>query len=95
MKAEKRANKPPKSIVFPEPALLTVRQARHALGGISAPTIYKLIAAEKLDSLRIGSRRLITPEAISRCIERLHSEQKCLPGTAISRRSVANSRNSD
>jgi excisionase family DNA binding protein len=50
------------------PALITVEQARQALGGISRGTLYALINEKKLRSVRIGTRRLIPDEAIPECI---------------------------
>lgn len=42
---------------------LSIREAARTCG-LSRATIYRLIAAKKLATLKIGSRRLVTPGAL-------------------------------
>lgn len=51
--------------------LLTVDQARHALGGMARSTIFELIRQGELPSLKIGRRRYIRPEDLAAFIDRL------------------------
>lgn len=53
---------------------LTVKEQRAALGGISAPTYYRLIQSGHLRTFLIGKRRYATPEAIRECIAKLEAE---------------------
>jgi len=48
----------------------SVEEARQKLGGIARQTIYNLIQAGELDSITIGTRRLIPATAIAKFIER-------------------------
>jgi excisionase family DNA binding protein len=47
---------------------LSVREAAHSCG-LSRTTLYRLIADGKLLTLKIGSRRLVRPEAIEALLE--------------------------
>jgi excisionase family DNA binding protein len=49
-----------------EAKLAAVKETCHMLGGISAPTLYKMLREGKLDSIKIGRRRMITIESIER-----------------------------
>jgi len=52
-----------------DPMALTVKEACVVLGNITPPTFYKLVKEKKLRTFRIGTRRLVTPEAINEYIE--------------------------
>lgn len=52
-----------------ESRLVQMKQARHLLGGVCADTLYQLIADGKLDSFKIGSRRVVTRASIDRYIQ--------------------------
>ena len=52
---------------------LTVKEICKALGGVTPPTIYKEIAAGRLKTFKIGSRRFSTPEA---CQEYIRLREK-------------------
>ena len=45
-----------------------VPEARKRLGGISTPTLYKLIESGKLRATKIGRRTLFTDTQISECL---------------------------
>lgn len=53
--------------------LLTVEQAAEALG-VGRDAVYDLINSGELTSIRIGSRRLISVEALRRFIEKREAE---------------------
>lgn len=44
---------------------------RGALGGITRPTIYKLIAAGELKSVHIGRRHFVTAASLAAYVDRL------------------------
>jgi excisionase family DNA binding protein len=48
----------------------SVEQARQRLGGIARQTVYNLINAGELDSILIGTRRLIPAHAIAEFVRR-------------------------
>jgi excisionase family DNA binding protein len=48
----------------------TVEEARQRLGGIARQTVYNLINAGELNSIQIGTRRLIPAEAIKQFVQR-------------------------
>jgi len=50
-------------------ALLTVDEAREALGGVSVGTFYKLVA-EGLPLVKLRSRTLVRPEDLATFVER-------------------------
>ncbi len=54
--------------------LYCVTEAFEQLGGISRATGYRLINTGYLDTIKVGSRTFITPEAIADCIDRLKYE---------------------
>jgi excisionase family DNA binding protein len=56
------------------PAVLTVNEACATLH-ISRWTLYKLIRERRLDTIKIGRRRLIPANEISALIERLRGEE--------------------
>lgn len=62
--------KPQQEVV---PVVLTVKEACAALH-VSPWTLYKLIRERKLDSIKIGRRRLIPVGEIPALIERLRTE---------------------
>jgi excisionase family DNA binding protein len=45
--------------------LLSVEQAREAMGGIARSTLYEELASGRLRSLRVGRRRLIPASAVA------------------------------
>ena len=53
--------------------LLTVQEAADQLR-VSRWSVYNLIRANQLRTIRIGRRRLVTPVAIAECIELLGDE---------------------
>jgi excisionase family DNA binding protein len=55
--------------------LLSVPEACKRLG-VSRNTLYELINARKLVSVKIGSRRLISPRAVAEYIRKLEEEAK-------------------
>jgi hypothetical protein len=52
----------------PGRVLLPYREARHTLGGISAPILHRMIDNGDIDRVRIGKRCFITAESIDRFI---------------------------
>jgi excisionase family DNA binding protein len=61
-----KSNKPPTS-------MLSVREASAHLG-ISTWTLYRLFKEEKLKSVKIGKRRLVSMAALTAFIEKLEEE---------------------
>jgi excisionase family DNA binding protein len=55
--------------------LLTIKETREILR-VSQWTVYRLINARKLATIKIGSRRLVPIEAIQDLIERLKEESQ-------------------
>ena len=54
----------------PPPRLLVpYKEAQHVIGGISGPTLHKMIDEGQLDRVRIGKRCFITAASIDRYIE--------------------------
>ena len=53
--------------------LLTVQEAADRLR-VSRWSVYNLIRANQLRTVRIGRRRLVTPAALAECIELLGNE---------------------
>jgi len=51
-----------------EPRAYTRRQTASILGGISVDLVDKLIAAEKIRSIKIGDRRLVPADEIARIL---------------------------
>ncbi|GEM_PF-3329789 len=58
-----------------ERVIYPIDEARTLLGGIARQTVYDLISAGKLTSIKIGRRRLIPAESIEACSRLLQSEQ--------------------
>jgi excisionase family DNA binding protein len=54
----------------PERDAYPVEEARQKLGGIARQTVYNLINSGQLESIQIGTRRLIPASAIARFIKR-------------------------
>lgn len=50
--------------------LVPYPEARRALGGISAPTLYKMLDNGDLDRVKIGKRCFITAESMDRYVHR-------------------------
>lgn len=64
--------------VSPEPEssprlLLTIDEAARQLH-VSRWSVYNLIRANKLRTVKIGRRRLVTPAALTACVEHLAEE---------------------
>ena len=59
--------------------LLTIRAVSDALG-VTIPTIYREIHAGRLDTLKIGRRRLVSPRALEQYIR--EQEQATRSGSA-------------
>jgi len=57
----------------PPDRLLTVEEAADRLR-VSRWSVYNLIRANQLRTIRIGRRRLVAPSALARCIELLGDE---------------------
>ncbi len=55
------------------PILITIPDAQKSLS-LSRSTIYELLAAKKLDAVKVGRRRLIVQDSISRLVETLTAE---------------------
>ena len=53
--------------------LLTVQEAADRLR-VSRWSVYNLIRADQLRTIKIGRRRLVTPAALTKCIELLGEE---------------------
>lgn len=47
------------------PLLVSVEHARRALGGISRRTIYRLLDAQRLRSVKIGRRRMVVRSSLA------------------------------
>lgn len=58
-------------MAYLEPQLCSVREAARALG-IGVTKTYQLIAEGLLDTMQIGTRRLVTIASIKRLIESAH-----------------------
>ncbi len=56
--------------------LLDVPQAAARLGGIARSSVYQLMAAGELRSIKVGRRRLIPSSAITDLVERPPGERK-------------------
>ena len=54
---------------------LTLDEARSLLGGISAPTLHRLINSGLLDTYRVGRRRFVPLQAVHAYMEQ-HMENK-------------------
>jgi hypothetical protein len=67
--------------------LYSIQESRRLLGGISRNMIYQLLRTGRLASVVIGSRRLISAEAIADLIER--STTTVSPSLRATRRSAA------
>lgn len=68
-----RIDEPRRNGATTQPAiklLYTMKEAQLLLGGLSDDTIYKLLRQGELNSLKVGSRRLITRTSIDAFIER-------------------------
>lgn len=48
----------------------SLEEARALLGGISAPTIHKIIKSGDLDTYTVGRRRFVTSQAIHEYMDR-------------------------
>lgn len=57
-------------------ALLTVPEMQATLGGISKPTLYKLIRDGALPVVRVGRRVFGTPDGITTCVAKLPREYR-------------------
>jgi len=55
---------------------LNVKEQRRALGDISPPTYYKLVASGELKTFTIGRRRYATPEACRAYIQQREKDAK-------------------
>lgn len=60
---------------IPTPCGYSLDQARAMLGGISAPTIHKIINNGELATYTVGRRRFVTSDAIADYVAR-HSTTK-------------------
>ena len=49
-----------------EPLLMSIADARTALGGISRTTLYRLIRSGKLEGVELGGRSLVTVASVRR-----------------------------
>jgi len=67
--------------------LYSIQESRRLLGGISRNMIYQLLRTGRLASVVIGSRRLISAEAIADLVER--STTTVSPSLRATRRSAA------
>lgn len=65
--------------------LVSYQEARRALGGISAPTLYKMLGNGDLDRVKIGKRCFITAESMDRYVQvqvAKPGRRACRPGKA-------------
>ena len=53
-----------------EPELVSALEAARRLGGVHRATVYRLAAQRELDSVQVGSRRMIVVDSIEAYIER-------------------------
>lgn len=51
------------------PILVGVDEARYLLGGIGRTNLYSLISSGKLESVKIGKRRLVRVQSIHALVE--------------------------
>lgn len=49
--------------------LVPIREATQELGGISRPKLYDLIAAGEIDTVRVGTRRMVVASSLDRYID--------------------------
>jgi hypothetical protein len=52
--------------ISPDALLVTIEHTRTLLGGVSRSLVEKLIAQEKLESVALGDRRMVTMRSIRR-----------------------------
>lgn len=53
----------------PFPLLISIEKSRYLLGDIARSTVYELIKRKELESVKIGTRNLITFASIKRLLE--------------------------
>ncbi|MET7705439.1 helix-turn-helix domain-containing protein [Micromonospora sp. NPDC005413] len=70
---------------IPDPArrrrlLYNIEEAAQQLGGISTRTVYKLLRAGELESVMIGSRRLVPDATLEAYVEKLRAKAAIAAG---------------
>ena len=60
----------PPGAALPRPPLISIEETRRQLGGAARSNVYKLLAARKIRSVKVGRRRFIVAASIEELIRR-------------------------